>query len=90
MTAPELFEALAPLVAPACEEEFVRRDPCVFATRVAVEVAHCYGIEEAGPLPVKVPYNAPFAHHLASLPRRPGESRRMPMKKEKPAISVRA
>jgi hypothetical protein len=66
MTARELFDALAPLVAPAVQEVFNRRDLCIFATRVAIEVSAYFGIL-AEPLPVKVIlYNATFAAHVAN------------------------
>jgi len=66
MTAPELFEAMSPLIAPMLEAEFERRDLCILATRVAIEVAAYFGIE-ATPVPVKVIlYNATFARHVAA------------------------
>lgn len=66
MNARELFEALAPLVAPALEKVFRRRDFCVIATRVVIDVAEYYGIE-VRPLSVRaIVYNAQFAKRLES------------------------
>lgn len=65
MTARETFEAMGPLVGPLLEAEFERRDLCILATRVAIEVAAYFGID-AKPVPVKViVYNAAFARHVA-------------------------
>jgi hypothetical protein len=64
VTARELFELLAPLVAPAVEEVFHRRDLCVLTTRIAIDVASYFDIH-VEPLPVKVIlYNAAFARHV--------------------------
>lgn len=61
MTAEKLFEHLGPLVAPALEQLFNRRDLCIVATAVAIDVAEYFGIT-ARPLPVRtVAYNALFA-----------------------------
>jgi hypothetical protein len=66
MTAHDLFRALGPLVAPALEQIFDRRDLCILATRVAIETARYFGIQ-AVPLPVKlIAYNADFARHVAA------------------------
>lgn len=66
MNACELFELLAPLVAPLLEEEWGRRDLCVLSTRIAIETAAYFGIQ-AVPVPVKVIlYNADFASHVAN------------------------
>lgn len=60
----ELFSRLAPLVAPALEERFGRRDLCVLATRVVMDVAAYFGLD-VRPLPVSaVVYNAAFAVHV--------------------------
>jgi hypothetical protein len=65
MTAREIFDGIAPLVAPLLEAEFDRRDSCILATRVAIETAAYFGIE-ARPQPVKVMLlNATFARHVA-------------------------
>jgi hypothetical protein len=65
VNARELFEQLAPLVAPALEQAFDRRDLCILAARVAIETAAYFGIE-ATPVAVKVmAYNDSFARHLA-------------------------
>lgn len=64
MTALELFEVLAPLLAPAVEAEIGRGDTCIFNTRVALEVAAYFGIE-AQPLAVQVFLaNRAFTKHL--------------------------
>ncbi|HEY1897043.1 MAG TPA: hypothetical protein VGG62_12250 [Terracidiphilus sp.] len=64
MTARELFTAIAPLVSPALEEIWHRRDLCILATRVAIETAAHFGIK-ATPMPVRVmAYNARFAQHV--------------------------
>jgi hypothetical protein len=61
----ELFEQMAPLLAPGLENIFQRRDLCILATRVAIETAAYFGVQ-ASPLPVKVmAYNRPFARHVA-------------------------
>jgi hypothetical protein len=66
MKGADLFEILTPLVAPALEAQWGRRDLCVLATRVVIDVAAFFGIE-AKPLPVQVIlYNAPFARRVAS------------------------
>lgn len=65
MTAPELFERMAPFVSPIIEQEFNRRDLCILATRVAIDVAAYFGVH-AAPMPVQVIlYNEAFARHLA-------------------------
>jgi hypothetical protein len=65
VTAREIFEQLAPLVAPLLEQEFGRRDLCILATRVAIETAAYFGVE-AVPVPVQVIlYNEAFARHVA-------------------------
>jgi hypothetical protein len=65
MQARELFEAMGPLVSPTLEALFGRRDLCVLATRVAIDVAAYFGVQ-AAPMPVKVVlYNAAFARHIA-------------------------
>lgn len=66
MTAREIFEHLAPILAPVVGQAFGgRRDLCVLATRVAIETAAYFGVE-AKPLPVKVIiYNDSFARHVA-------------------------
>jgi hypothetical protein len=57
---------MEPLVAPALEEAFHRRDLCILATRVAIETAKYFGID-AHALPVKTMlYNKPFAEHVAN------------------------
>jgi hypothetical protein len=61
----KLFEAMAPLVAPTLEQYFHRRDLCILATRVAIDVAAYFGVQ-AEPMAVKVMlYNEPFARHMA-------------------------
>lgn len=61
----DLFEELAPLVAPALEAEWGQRDLCILATAVVIDVATYWGIE-VRPLPVQaVIYNAAFAAHVA-------------------------
>jgi hypothetical protein len=66
VTARELFEEMAPIVAPVLEEHFERRDLCILATRVAIDVAAYFGVQ-AVPMPVKVVlYNEPFARHVAN------------------------
>lgn len=66
MTPRELFEAMGPLVSPALERVMHRRDLCILATRVAIDVAEYFGIK-AEPMPVKVMvYNAAFAKHVAA------------------------
>ena len=65
MTTRELFDAMTPLVAPALEKGWGRRDLCIFATRVAIEAAAYFGVR-AEPVAVRVTaYNAPFAKHVA-------------------------
>jgi hypothetical protein len=60
-----VFDGLAPLLAPMLEEGWQRRDLCIFATRVAIEVAAHFGIQSE-PVAVRVvAYNAPFARHVA-------------------------
>jgi hypothetical protein len=66
MTAREIFEQMAPLAAPLMQEAFNRRDLCILATRVAIEVAAYFGVE-AVPVPVRaMVYNAAFARHIAN------------------------
>jgi hypothetical protein len=61
----QLFEAMAPVVSQAIEGEYDgRRDLCIFATRIAIEVSAYFGIL-ARPQPVRVVlYNAAFAAHI--------------------------
>lgn len=64
MMAQELFEGLAPLLAPALEAEFRRRDLCILATRIALDVAAYFGVR-AEPVSTRaVVYNAAFAAHI--------------------------
>lgn len=66
MQARELFERMAPIVAPVIEQGFERRDLCILATRVAIETAAYYGVH-ATPMPVKaILYNEAFARHVAN------------------------
>jgi hypothetical protein len=66
VTAPELFEQLAPLVAPALEQAFHRRDCCILTARVAIEVSAYFGLL-AEAVPVKaILYNEPFAQRVAN------------------------
>lgn len=59
-----LFERLGPRVAPALEDVFGKRDVCILATRVVIDVAAYFGIKVL-PLPVQaVVYNAAFAAHV--------------------------
>ena len=46
MTAPELFERLAPVVGPTLYASYGRRDLCILATRLVVRVAAHFGIRE--------------------------------------------
>ena len=64
MTPDELFHRLAPLVAPRIEEQFGRRDLCIFATRIVIDVGAYFRIE-VEPLPVQtILCNAAFAKHV--------------------------
>lgn len=64
MTPRALFGAMGPLLAPALENAFERRDLCILATGVAIDVAQYFGVE-ACPLPVRlIAYNAPYARHV--------------------------
>jgi len=64
MTAAELFRRLAPLVGPALEAGFKRRDLCVFATRIAIDVGQYFGVE-VEPVATRVMlYNRAFAAHV--------------------------
>lgn len=64
MTALALFDALAPVLPVAVEAQLGRRDACIFATRVALEVAVFFGVD-ARPLPVQVLLaNEAFSKHL--------------------------
>jgi hypothetical protein len=66
MTARDLFESMAPLVAPFLEQTWERRDFCILATRVAIDTAAYFGIK-ATALPVRVIlYNDAFAKHVAN------------------------
>jgi hypothetical protein len=66
MTARSLFESMRPLVAPALEQVFERRDLCILATRVALDVAEYFGIKAAA-VPVQaILYNEAFAKHVAN------------------------
>lgn len=66
MTAPDLFGALAPFLAPRLEAKFGRRDLCILATRVALDVAEYFRIP-ARPVAVRaIAYNAEFAARVAS------------------------
>jgi hypothetical protein len=66
MTALELFTHLAPLVAPALEEKFHRRDLCVLATRVVIDVAAYFGVV-VEPLPCRAMiYNKQWRAHMNS------------------------
>jgi len=67
MTALELFEALDPLVAPAIEATFDRRDLCILAARVVLDVAAYFDIK-ARPVPVRViVYNRAFASRIVNI-----------------------
>ena len=60
----EIFEGMAPLLAPLLEEVVGRRDLCILAARVAIDTAAYFGVE-ALPVPVKVIlYNEAFARHV--------------------------
>jgi hypothetical protein len=60
-----LFEAMGPIVAPTLEQYFGRRDLCILAARVAIDVAAYFGVH-AEPMPVQVTlYNESFARHVA-------------------------
>ena len=64
MTAEELFNRLGPLVSPMLEAGFHRRDLCVLATRIVMDVGEYYGLH-VEPVPVQlVAYNAAFASHV--------------------------
>jgi len=64
VTAEDLFTRLTPLVMPAIEYGFRRRDLCVLAAHAVIDVAEYFGIM-AQPLPVKtVLLNAAFAAHV--------------------------
>jgi hypothetical protein len=64
MTALELFQSLAPILAPTLEREFERRDLCILSTRIAIDIADYFGIK-AQPVPVRVViYNKQFAAHV--------------------------
>lgn len=64
MTAEELFHRLVPLVAPMLEAGLHRRDLCVLATRIVIDVAEYYGLQ-VEPVAVQlVAYNAAFASHV--------------------------
>lgn len=66
MTAQELFEGLAPRLAPMLLVAFGRRDLCVLATRVAIDVGAYFGVL-VNPVPVQVvAYNAQFAEAVKS------------------------
>jgi hypothetical protein len=66
LTPEALFHGLAPLVGPCLWDRWQRRDLCVLATAVAIDVAAYFRIE-AVPVPCKlVAYNAPFAKHVES------------------------
>lgn len=65
-TALVLFRKLGPLIAPSLEQAFGRRDLCIVATRIAIEVAAYYGVA-AQPMAVRtVLYNKAFAAHVAN------------------------
>lgn len=64
LTALELFEKLAELVAPAIYARCERYDLCVFATAIVVDVAHYFDIE-VRPISVKVLlHNAQWLTHV--------------------------
>lgn len=64
MTAAELFERLSPLVAPALEDIYDRRDLCILATRCVLDVCEYFGVA-ASPLAVRaILYNAAFAARI--------------------------
>ena len=64
MNARELFEFLAPLVQPAVDQLFGRRDLCIFTARLTLDVCAYFDIE-ALPMPVRVMvYNWQFAKHV--------------------------
>jgi hypothetical protein len=65
VTAREVFDGMAPLIAPVLEASWGRRDLCILSTRVAIETARYFGVE-AEPVAVRVvAYNAAFARHVA-------------------------
>jgi hypothetical protein len=64
MTALNLFTAAADLIPAAIDGEFGKRDACILATRLAIEVAAAFGIG-AQPLSVRVALlNGAFAKHV--------------------------
>lgn len=64
MTAEELFHKLAPLLGPRIERDWHRRDLCVLATRIAMDVGAYFGIP-VEPLVVRViVINRQFARHV--------------------------
>jgi len=67
----DLFERLAPLVGPVLEAEFHRRDLCILASRVALDVCDYFGLH-AEALPVRtVLYNREFAAAMEAGLRNP-------------------
>jgi hypothetical protein len=64
LTALDLFTWLGERIPQAIEAEFERRDCCILATRLAIEVAHAFGIH-AYPISVQVVLmNAQFHKHV--------------------------
>jgi hypothetical protein len=64
MTGQELFRRLAPVLAPALEKIFERRDLCVLTTRIVMDVAEYFGIA-VWPLSVRaVVYNRTYDQKL--------------------------
>jgi hypothetical protein len=64
MTGAELFEALAPLLAPMVEEKLERRDFCIFATKIALDVGRFFGVVVRAQPVRAILYNRQFAAHL--------------------------
>jgi hypothetical protein len=66
MTGEELFRALSMLLAPGLERLYGRRDLCIIATRVAIDVGEYFGVE-VQPLTVRaVVYNRRYEEKLGS------------------------
>lgn len=67
MNARELFEALAPVVAPTLEHVFGKRNNCLLSTRVVMEIGQRVGVA-LSPLPVQmIVCNEQWATHVEAL-----------------------
>ena len=64
MTGLDLFERLAPRIAPALEAKFAKPNCCILATRVAIEVGSYFGIEVKPVTCQVLVYNRQFRAHV--------------------------